>query len=226
MELLKDKIDFLKKCDTSDVADSFIRMGLYDKMKQFTVDNTLCGPLNRNDKFTGLAMTVEYGIPDSKQKTWNMFDLISISNPNTVFVMSGCDEYCYTGDVYVKYASSENMGAFVVEGFVRDIAGIITEKMPVFCKGGTTAAKGGAGHKIISYNKPLSFHNRIVNPGDIIKGDADGLVIIPQRFIDDVVYHVKDILEVEKKFIKVFEEGTNILERLRDIAQNKGISRK
>lgn len=223
---LKEKVQLLANCDTSWIADALVRLGLGDRMQEFSIDNTLCAPLNREDHFAGIAVPVLFAQADPGQKTWNLFDLISTHQPGTVFVMAGCGDRCYTGDVYAKYAKLEGIGAFVTEGLIRDVRDIAACGLPVFCKGGTTAAKGGGGAKIISYDKPIAFHHTMIYPGDILVGDADGIIIIRPEYLDAVLYQVEDIRALEQEYAAVFEQGFDVISRLREIGKKKDVVRK
>lgn len=229
MESLTEKIGFLRDCHTSIVADAYIRLGLSDKMPELTVDSTLCGPFNREDRFAGVAVPVYFSIPIGSQSTWSMFDLIGTHDPGTVFVMKGCGDRCHTGDVYVRYAAAAGMSAFVVEGFVRDSRDISTSGMPVFCKGATPAAKGYVGTKITAYGEPMNFYHMRINPGDIIVGDCDGVVRIPPELLDDVIEQAYDLKDVEDAFNEAFADYRDkgdkeaLLSKLRSVGIRKGV---
>lgn len=225
MSNLAEKIEFLKTCDTSFIADALVRLGLSDQMHQLTVDNTLCAPLNREDHFAGAAVPIQFSMPSPGQQTWNLFDLISTQPKGSIFVMTGCGDRCYTGDVYAKYAKLAGIGAFVAEGLIRDVKDIAACGLPVFCRGGTTAAKGGGGAKIVSFDRPIQFHHTVVHPGDILVGDADGIIIIPPAHLDAVIHQVEDIKQLEEEYLTVFREGTDVLARLRQIGAKKDIVR-
>lgn len=222
---IQEKVKFLSACDTSFVADALVRLGWGGRMRELTVDTSLCAPLNREDHFAGIAVPVQFGMAEPGQQTWNLFDLISSSSAGAVFVMSGCGDRCYTGDVYVKYAKLAGMSAFVAEGMIRDVKDIAACGLPVFCRGGTTAAKGGQGAKILSFDRPIQFHHMTVYPDDILMGDCDGIIRIPPELLDDVIFQVEDIRQLEEKYLKVFEEGTDVLRRLREIGAKKDIRR-
>jgi len=221
----EEKIKFLASCDTSFIADAFVRLGLGHRMHELTVDTSLCAPLNREDHFAGTVVPVQFGMAEPGQQTWNLFDLMSGNPPGTVFVMTGCGDRCYTGDVYAKYAKLAGMGAFVIEGMIRDVKDIAACGLPVFCRGGTTAAKGGQGAKILSFDQPIRFHHMTVSPGDILVGDCDGIIRIPPEYLDDVIFQVEDIKRLEEDYLQVFAEGTDVLRRLREIGAKKDVRR-
>jgi 4-hydroxy-4-methyl-2-oxoglutarate aldolase len=66
----------------------------------------------------------------------------------------------------------------VVDGVIRDVLAIKQLNFPVFCRGTTTAASGkyGAGE----LNVAISCGGVAIQPGDLIMGDADGVVVVPQ----------------------------------------------
>ena len=233
MSTISEKLDFLRTCDTSFIGDAFIRLGLGERIEDYCIPGTECGPLNRNDRFAGEALTVRFAVPQPGARTWDLFDLVEGAEPGRVLAMCGCGKRCYTGDIYVKYAALMKMGAFVVDGMVRDVVDCARSGLPVFCRGGTTAAKGGGGAKIVAYGEPVSICGVAVRDGDILVGDADGVIAIPADMLDDVVYQVEEIKLLEDEYVEAFGtfaegagdcrgEGENLLARLRAIAAKKG----
>ncbi len=67
----------------------------------------------------------------------------------------------------------------VLDGYARDSAEILELKFPTFCHG-TYAQDQGPRGKVIDFGVPIEFHGVRVNPGDIVFGDRDGLLIIPR----------------------------------------------
>lgn len=227
MRTTSEKLDFLRTCDTSFVGDAFIRLGLGSRIEDYCIPGASCGPLNRGDRFAGEALPVRFAVPEPSARTWDLFDLIGMAEPGRVLAMCGCENRCYAGDIYVKYAALMGIGAFVVDGMVRDVVDCAHSGLPVFCRGGTTAAKGGGGAKIVTYGEPVSICGVAVRNGDILVGDADGVIVIPPDLLDDVVYQVEEIKSLEDEYVEAFGafaegEGANLLARLRAIAAKKG----
>ena len=236
MRTISEKLEFLRTCDTSFIGDAFIRLGLGDRIEDYCIPGASCGPLNRDDRFAGEALPVRLAAPEPGARTWDLFDLIERAEPGRVFAMCGCGNRCYTGDIYVKYAALMRMGAFVVDGMVRDVASCALSGLPVFCRGGTTAAKGGGGAKIVAYGEPVSICGVAVKNGDILVGDADGVIVIPPELLGDVVYQAEEIKSLEDEYVEafgafdVFAEGVggcsagsgDLLAKLRAIAAKKG----
>lgn len=76
-------------------------------------------------------------------------------------------------------AKTLGIPAIVVDGVIRDIVGIKNLDFPVFTRGTTVAASGKAG--VGEINVPISCGGTSVYPGDIIVGDADGIIVIPKN---------------------------------------------
>ncbi|MFO7918581.1 MAG: ribonuclease activity regulator RraA, partial [Anaerolineae bacterium] len=82
---------------------------------------------------------------------------------------------------------------------VRDAPHILERELPVFCLG--SASPGGTVYNV-DYNVPIGCAGALVCPGDIMVGDDDGLVVIPQDMVD---HAVEEILEFEARedFIRI-----------------------
>jgi regulator of RNase E activity RraA len=82
-------------------------------------------------------------------------------------------------------AQTLGVAGIVVDGVIRDIVGIKALNFPVFSKGTAVAASGKAG--VGEINIPISCGGTTIHPGDIIVGDADGVVVIPQTIEQEVL---------------------------------------
>lgn len=133
-------------------------------------------PLNEEHKFVGRALTVQIPVGD------NLAVLRAIREAKTgdvIVIDAKGDEYrAIAGDFVVGMAQTLGVSAIVVDGVIRDINGIKKLNFPVFSRGTTVAASGKAG--VGEINIPISCGGTSVSPGDIIVGDADGVVVIPQ----------------------------------------------
>jgi regulator of RNase E activity RraA len=94
----------------------------------------------------------------------------------------------------------------VIWGAIRDSAEIGAGSYPVFAAGVTHRGpyKNGPGE----INVPVVIGGMAVNPGDIIVGDADGLVAIPLELADKILASAKAILAKETSMMKQIQDGT------------------
>lgn len=140
-------------------------------------------PLKEKFKLAGRACTVKIPVGD------NLAVLKAIreaKNGEVLVVDAKGDQYrAIAGDFVVGMAQTLGIGGLVVDGVIRDIVGIKELNFPVFCKGTTVAASGKAG--IGEVNVPISCGGISIQPGDLIIGDADGVVVIPQTMEQEVL---------------------------------------
>ncbi|MFB3167177.1 RraA family protein [Neobacillus sp. 179-C4.2 HS] len=133
-------------------------------------------PLKENYKLAGRAHTVKIPVGENL----SVLKAIREANPGDILVVDAKgDQYrAIAGDFVLGMAQTLGIGGLVVDGVIRDIVGIKALNFPVFSRGTTVAA--GAKARVGEVNVPISCGGVPVNPGDIIVGDADGVVVIPQ----------------------------------------------
>lgn len=134
-------------------------------------------PLKEEYKVVGRAFTVKIPVGDNLV----FLKAIKEAKPGDVLVVDAKgDTYrAIAGDFIVGLAQTLGINGIVVDGVIRDVVGVKQLNFPVFCKGTTVAASGKAGQGEL--NVPISCGGTAVHPGDIIVGDADGVVIIPKE---------------------------------------------
>lgn len=113
------------------------------------------------------------------------------------------------GDHASYNAKGLGLAGMVTDGLCRDIVGIREAGLPVFARGFAPNAPIKSSDSQI--NVPVSVGGQIVHPGDIILGDENGVVVIPQRYAEQ-------ILEASREILKHEEEA------MADIAAGKFIS--
>lgn len=163
-----------------------------DAMNGLNNFNPTIKPLKEEYKLAGRAFTVKIPVGDNLA----VLKAIRESKPGDILVVDAKgDQYrAIAGDFVVGMAQTLGVGGLVVDGVIRDIVGIKELNFPVFAKGTAVASCGKAG--VGEINVPISCGGTTVHPGDIIVGDADGVVVIPQM-IEQVV--LKNSLDKLKK---------------------------
>lgn len=140
-------------------------------------------PLKDEYRIAGRALTVKMPVGD------NLVFLKAIreSRPGDVLVVDAKgDSYrAIAGDFIVGMAQTLGIKGIIADGVIRDIEGIKQLNFPVFCKGTTVAASGKAGMGEI--NVPISCGGVTIHPGDIIVGDTDGVVVVPQEIEQEIL---------------------------------------
>lgn len=170
-------------------------------------------PLKENDRVAGRAFTVKMPVGD------NLVFLKALKEapPGSVLVVDAKgDTYrAIAGDFLVGVAQMLGIKGIVAHGVIRDIEGIRKLNIPVFCLGTTVAASGKAGMGEI--NVPVSCGGVTVHPGDMIVGDADGVVVVPQMHEQEVLQKALEKLQMDldrAKRVSSREEALRYLENV------------
>ena len=100
---------------------------------------------------------------------------------------SGGIEWGYWGDILNTAAIQQRLGGLVIDGGVRDVAGLAAMPFPVFsngvCINGTI--KGYAA--IAWIRRPIRIGEVVVRQGDLIVGDRDGVIALPPASVNDAL---------------------------------------
>jgi regulator of RNase E activity RraA len=106
----------------------------------------------------------------------------------------GVDSAGIFGDILTMRMMRRNVAALVTDGVVRDRAGVLASKLPVWCAG-VAAPASVNGLTFVGWQEPIGCGGCAIFPGDVIVCDDDGAVVIPQ---DLVAFVAKDGEEHER----------------------------
>lgn len=158
-----------------------------DVLKGLNNINPSVKPLKDEYRIAGRAFTVKTAVGDNLA----VLRAIKEAKPGDIIVVDAKgDTYrAIAGDFVVGMMQTMELGGLVVDGVIRDIVDIKKLNFPVFSRGTTVSSggKNGPGET----NVPISCGGAQVNPGDIIVGDVDGVVVIPQERAEEVLEGAK-----------------------------------
>jgi len=152
----------------------------------------------------GSAFTVRVSPADNLM----MHKALEMAKPGDVIVVDAGGDLtnAITGELMATYAKSKGYEGFVINGAVRDRAGLWELRFPVYAKGLQPRGpyKDGPGE----INVPVSCNGVVVNPGDIVIGDDDGLVVIPAHDAENILKKALEKVELERVMMESIRNGT------------------
>ncbi len=90
------------------------------------------------------------------------------------------------GDILCARMKQRGVAGLVTDGVVRDVAGVLGTKLPVWCQGGA-APPSVAGLTFVGWQQPIACGGVAVFPDDVVVVDDDGAVLIPAALVDMMV---------------------------------------
>jgi regulator of RNase E activity RraA len=175
------------KLFTAVVGDVLDKMG---RRRQFLPQ--AIGPLTPNMKLVGRAMPVlEADVFDENSLGGKPFGLMLEALDNlradAVYIAAGGSfRYALWGELMSTRAQYLHAAGAVLNGFVRDAAGIEALGFPTFCRGVYAQDQGPRG-KVIEFRTPIEIEGVRITPGDLIFGDREGVLVIPSDVEDETV---------------------------------------
>ena len=110
------------------------------------------------------------------------------------------------GSILVARLRVRGVAGMVADGPVRDSAVIASSKFPVFCAG-ASAPTNIIKHHSVDINLPIGCGGVAVYPGDVIVGDADGVVVVPQHLAEEIAADASEQERMEDFIMQRIEAG-------------------
>jgi 4-hydroxy-4-methyl-2-oxoglutarate aldolase len=161
-------------------------------------------------RLCGFAATVECPPGD------NLMLHVAVANaPAGVVVVATVCGYLLAGawgEVLTAAAQARGIAGLAIDGAVRDIDAIRQARFPVFSRG--LAIGSCTKERPGKLNVPVQFGGTIVNPGDLVLGDADGMVVVEHARLDEVYATAVSRRKREIEIIEGLRQGRTTLELL------------
>ena len=191
-QLLRNMGQILTSCILSDILDDMEIKGVIRGMQ-----------LNMADKkVMGRAKTLKLRLLKDGEDFTGIYDALESYNTivpsDAIVVQNECDEYAYFGDLNANMALRAGAVGAVIGGKTRDYSAVKALNFPVFSTG-YSCADVRKRATTESYNKRIIVQGIEVSPGDLIFGDNDGVVVIPQKYEDEVLKRAFESIEKEAK---------------------------
>ncbi|ANL36640.1 4-carboxy-4-hydroxy-2-oxoadipate aldolase/oxaloacetate decarboxylase [Rhizobium phaseoli] len=178
-------------------------------------------PVDYRMKLCGPAFTVRCAPRDNI-----MLQLaINYAKPGDIIVVSAgeYEEAGSFGDVLANACLAKGIGGLVTDTGVRDTLQLRELGFPVFSL--SVCIKGTVKETIAAVNDPIIVGGEIINPGDIIVGDADGLVVVRRQEAQEAVRLSQAREDAEAGYIAAYKAGKSVIEvsNLAPVLKAKGL---
>jgi len=160
-------------------------------------------PLYSGMRLCGPAVTLKGHAADNLM----LLKALDMARPGDIIVadMGQMTEAGPWGEITTFQAKVRGVGGFITNGSVRDALAIKESGFPVFCK---SICIKGTGKEALGYiNYSVSMGDTLVNPGDIILGDEDGVVVIPLQEAEEILQKSREREEREAEQKKRIKQG-------------------
>ena len=141
-----------------------------------------------------------------------MFQALDSLMKNEVYICTGASpRYALWGGLMSTRALKLGAAGAVLHGWSRDTNEILDLNFPTFSFGGYAQDQGPRG-KVVDFRVSIELDGIRVNPGDLIYGDRDGIVIVPNLAVEEVFTKAFEKARGEKLVRKALEEGMSTVE--------------
>lgn len=142
-----------------------------------------------------------------------VFTALDASSSGDVLCYTAPGLTAYLGELLATDIASRGLVGVVVDGNIRDRAGIAKLPLTIFARGTNPYAKRGpgAGRAMI----PIEIGGISINPGDWVIGDDDGVIVVPPSEIEAVIASAEASIRMEKRIMARIKAG----EKVRDAVQ-------
>lgn len=175
-------------------------------------------PLNDDMFLVGRAMTVlETDVLENNTTAGNnpllkksfglMLEALDDLKENEVYICSGSSpDYALWGELMSARAIACKAAGAVVNGYSRDTKGILALNFPCFSYGPYAQDQAPRG-KVIDFRVPIDMNGVLINDGDIIVGDIDGVCVVPRAIEEEVFIKALEKARGERMVLKKIQEG-------------------
>ena len=177
------------KLDTATISDALDRLGIVGQMYRIKARDL-------SFRLTGRAFTILYGPAGNPPGT--VGDYIDDAPAGSVIVLDngGRDNATVWGDILTEIAHRRGLAGTVIDGVCRDVALCLKLNYPVFSRDHWMRT-GKDRVQVEATNIPVNIGDARVCPGDILRGDADGVVCIPKEHEANVLQIAEEIQHTE-----------------------------
>jgi len=206
------------KLDTTSLSDALDRLGIPGQCLNIK-------PLDHRFRLTGRAFTILYG--PAGQPAGTVGDYIDDVPAGSVVVLDngGRENATVWGDILTWVAHRRGIAGTVIDGACRDTYLCRDLNYPVYSRS-YSMRTGKDRVQVEATNVVVNIGDARVAPGDLLRGDADGVLVIPREHEDAVLAAAEEIDAVEQQIRALIGQGKTLAEARRQLGYHQLQSRR
>jgi len=206
-------VERASKLDTATISDAMDRLGIAGQCLNIK-------PRDPRFRTTGRAFTLLYGPAGKPAGTVGEF-IDDVPTGSVIVIDNGGRENATVwGDILTEIAHRRGIAGTVIDGACRDTALCMELGYPVFSKS-YSMRTGKDRVQLDGTNVIVNIGDARVAPGDILRGDADGVVAIPQQHETEVIATAEGIAAAEDAIRNAVRSGKRLDEARREFGYHK-----
>lgn len=164
-------------------------------------------------EFCGVAVTCDAGPSDNLA----LFGALDCAQPGDVLIAATENHRgaAVLGDLLAGMARNAGVVAIVTDGMARDVAGLEAVGLPVFAAGVSPNSPSRCGPGLVGM--PIVIGGVTVESGDIVVGDADGVVVVPRRRAAEIIARLRYVRAAEAVAEAKVKAGLRMLESVAEL---------
>jgi regulator of RNase E activity RraA len=144
-----------------------------------------------------------------------MTEALDSIKPFDIYVATGGSMNCAAwGEIMTATAKVRGGVGAIIDGFHRDTPRVLEQNFPVFSRG-RYAQDAGVRAKVADFGCSIEIGGVAIEPGDLIVGDLDGVIVVPRKVEDEVIARAVEKATGEKVVRKAIEAGMTSTEAFR-----------
>lgn len=166
-----------------------------DCMSRMTAAGARIRPMHAKGGLAGPAFTVKTRPGDNLL----VHKALDMAEPGDVIVVDAGGDLTNSiiGEIMSSYARMRGIAGLVINGAIRDYDSISKSDYPIF--GAGVSHRGPLRNGPGEIGRPVAIDGMVIEPGDLIVGDGDGVICVPFDQVDEVHKAVVKKIEVETK---------------------------
>jgi regulator of RNase E activity RraA len=202
------RINNRQKVAPRELVEAFAKLpvaNVSDAMARMTAAGPTLRPMHASGGMAGVALTVKSRPGDNLM----LHKAIDMALPGDVIVVDAGGDLtnALMGELMLAYAVKKGVAGFVLNAAIRDVDAFVATNLPTFAAGVTHRGpyKDGPGE----INVPISIDGMVIEPGDIMIGDSDGVLSVPRSDAAEILMNTQAKQDAETKQMQAIAEGKN-----------------